>query len=205
MKPSKPYIIGLTGGIASGKSTLARALRGAGAQVIDADEISRSLTAPGGAALPAIRQAFGDAVFTGDELNRRALGALVFSNKQALDTLNRLTHPLIEQEMLRQMDALGDEPALVLDVPLLFEAGWNKYCDEVWCACVPAWVQVSRIMKRDKLPLSQAWQRVRSQMPGYRRRRLSDHVVYTSGTKEQSAAQVLKLWQNALRRNAHGL
>ena len=200
MKPSRPYTIGLTGGIASGKSTLARVLREAGAPVIDADKISHALTAPGGAALAGIRAAFGDDMFDGDRLNRDKLGALVFADKAALEQLNAITHSLIEQEMLRQVQALGPVPAVVLDVPLLFEAGWHTHCDEVWCACVPVWTQVLRIIRRDQLPLHRAWRRVRSQMPNRKRRKLSDHIIFTGGTKEQSAAQALRLWRKALRR-----
>ncbi|NLG57841.1 MAG: dephospho-CoA kinase, partial [Clostridiales bacterium] len=99
---NKPYLIGLTGGIACGKSNLTSALLSVGAVVIDADEISRALTAPGGQALPAIRAAFGDEVFEGEALNRQKLAGLVFFDAQALKKLNAITHPLIFAEMDRQ-------------------------------------------------------------------------------------------------------
>ena len=201
MTQNKPYIIGLTGGIASGKSTLSRALLDMGAHVIDADKISHELTIVDGAALPAIRAAFGDQVFTDEALNRRALGDLVFGDAGQLDRLNGIMRPLIQAEMLRQIDDLSDQPALILDVPLLYEAGWDTLCDEVWCAFVPRWQQLRRLMRRDGLSLRQALQRVNSQMPGREKARRADHVINTSGTKAQSAAIARKLWTNALRRN----
>ena len=93
------YVIGLTGGISTGKSNLSSVLKTAGATIIDADEISRSLTAPGGEALPLIRKAFGDRVFEGDILNRRALGELVFGNEENRKILNDIVHPLVFQKM----------------------------------------------------------------------------------------------------------
>ena len=204
MKPSKPYVVGLTGGIASGKSTLARALSEAGAPLIDADQVARGQTAQGGAALPAIRAAFGERVFDGEALNRRALAAHVFANKDALATLNSITHPLILQEIDRRIAALQDAPAVVLDVPLLYEVGWDSRCDEVWCAWVPVWRQMIRLMRRDGLSPLHAWRRIKSQMPGRERRNRADHVVDTSGTKQQSARRVLALWNNVLKKVNHG-
>ena len=97
------YVIGLTGGIACGKSHLTKTLRDAGARIVDADEISRSLTAAGGKALPAIRAAFGEAVFRGETLDRRALGAKVFADETARGRLNAILHPMIFEEMRRQI------------------------------------------------------------------------------------------------------
>ena len=111
------YVIGLTGGIACGKSNLSSALRAAGAQVIDADALSRATTAPGGPALPAIRSAFGDAVFDGNALNRRALGQLVFADASARAALNGIIHPLVLAQMRREIDSR--EGIVFLDVTLL--------------------------------------------------------------------------------------
>ena len=198
MKPNKPYLVGLTGGIASGKSTLSRVLREGGAPVIDADKISQGLTMVDGLALPALREAFGEAIFDEEALDRRALGELVFSDPGQLERLNAIMHPLIRQEMERQLESLEDEPAVVLDVPLLYETGWAQDCDEVWCAYVPTLLQLRRLRKRDGLSLKQAWQRVKSQMRGRERSRLADHVINTSGTKEQSAQRVMQLWRAVL-------
>lgn len=200
MTPNKPHIIGLTGGIASGKSNLSRALREAGAIVIDADQISRDLTAPGGPALAPLRQAFGDGVFEGEALNRQALAALVFADSQALSRLNALMHPMVLDEIRRQIAQHQDELALVIDVPLLYEVGWDKHCDEVWCAWAPILTRMRRLMRRDGLSLKQARAREKSQMPSAQKARRADHVIKTTGTREHSAQQALALWRDALRR-----
>ena len=187
------YVIGLTGGIACGKSNLSSALRTAGACVIDADQISRALTAPGGEALPAIRAAFGSGVFAGDSLNRRALGALVFEDEKARERLNAITHPLVFKEMRRQLD--GCAGAAVLDVPLLFECGIDAWCDEIWCAYLPQREQVKRLMARDGLTRGEALGRIRAQMPAREKARRSDRVIRTDGSREESARIVLSLWR----------
>ena len=192
------YVIGLTGGIACGKTNLTRALQRAGAPVIDADEISRGLTAPGGPALPAIRETWGDRVFDGEELNRRALSDIVFKQPEERDKLNRLLHPLIFAEMRRQMDA--QEGPVALDVPLLFETGLDAWCDEIWCAYVPQKEQVRRLVKREGVSQREALRRVRAQMSTREKAKKSHHVIRTDGTKEQSAQIVLSLWQEAQRR-----
>lgn len=189
------YVIGLTGGIACGKTNLTNALRAAGAQVVDADEISRALTAPGGAALPAVRAAFGDGVFDGETLNRRALGKEVFGNEEKRALLNGILHPLIFAEMKRQM-AEGAGPA-VLDVPLLFEVGLDAWCDEIWCAYATQETQIKRLKKRDGLTRKEALARIRSQMPAREKARRAAHVIRTDGTKQDSAAAVLALWKQS--------
>ena len=187
------YVVGLTGGIACGKSNLSSALRAEGARVIDADEISRSLTASGGDALPAIRAAFGDGVFEGDSLNRQALGSLVFQDEAARKTLNGILHPLVLKEMRRQMDEAAGP--VVLDVPLLFECGIDTWCDEVWCAYLPQREQVKRLMARDGLTRREALGRIHAQMPAREKLRRSDRVIRTDGSREESAQIVLSLWR----------
>ena len=136
MKPNKPYVIGLTGGIACGKSHVARELRSLGVPVLDADAISRGVTAPGGAALPAIRAAFGDEVFQGESLDRRALGALVFGDAQKRRQLEEIIHPLVIAQMQRETEE-ANAAVVGWDVPLLYETGMDARCDEVWCVYVP--------------------------------------------------------------------
>ena len=116
--------IGLTGGIACGKSTVCSYLRQLGYFIADADAISHSLTAPGGAALPMIREAFGNDVFDGDALDRKALGALVFSCGEAREQLNGILHPLIISRIASELDAHDAPDTLVFgDIPLLYECG----------------------------------------------------------------------------------
>ena len=187
------YVIGLTGGIACGKTNLSDALRKEGVPVIDADEISRSLTAPGGEALPMIREAFGEKVFDGELLNRKALGALVFSDPKALKTLNDITHPLIFEKMKREMEK--HPGAVVLDVPLLFETGMDQWCDEIWCAYIPQKEQIKRLMERDHLSRADALKRIHAQMPTLQKARKSHHVIKTTRSREESAGIVLSLWR----------
>ena len=159
---------------------------------------SGTLTAKGGAALPAIRERFGDRVFDGDELNRRALSDIVFSDPKERDALNGILHPMVLDEIHRQMDAI-DGP-VVMDVPLLYEVGMDAWCQEIWCAYVPQKEQVRRVRKRGAITYKEALRRIHSQMPVMEKRRRADHVIRTEGTKDESAAIALGLWRNAVDR-----
>ena len=195
MLANKPYVIGLTGGIGCGKSEAAQYLKTLGAAHVDADEISRALTQPGGAALPEIRRVFGEAAFNEDgSLDRANLGKLVFGNEPARRALEGIIHPLVQREMLARMDAAGQEGAavVILDVPLLFETGMERYCDEVWCAYVPKAIQLARLMKRSGLTRKEAAARIAAQLPNAERRRRADRVISTAGTKEESAAEIIR-------------
>lgn len=198
------YILGLTGGIATGKSHLSGVLGSLGARVVDADRISRELTAPGGAALPLIRDSFGDGYVRDGVLDRKALGRLVFGDADALTRLNGITHPLIFEEMHRQIgDAeLEGIPVVILDVPLLYETGLDVLCDEVWCAWVPRAVQLSRLMVRDGLTRVEAGDRIRSQMSAWEKRRRADRFIDTRGTMEESAGKVIKMYGELMERLA---
>ena len=192
------YVIGLTGGIACGKSNISRALRAEGAFIADADEISHELTASGGKALPLIREAFGDSVFRGEELDRRALADTVFSDSEKRNKLNAILHPMIFSELRERLEL--HDGVSVLEAPLLYECGLENECDEVWCAYIPQEEQVKRVMKRDSVSHAQALARIRSQMPALEKARRADRVIRTSGTKEESARQVLGLWRETLKR-----
>lgn len=185
-------VIGLTGGIACGKSNLSRALRGAGAYVVDADEISHELTAASGPALPRIREAFGDRVFLGEELNRAALSEIVFSDPSALKKLNEILHPMIGEEICRRLNAC--DGIAVLEAPLLFDCGLEKLCREVWCAYIPQKEQLRRLRNRNGLTFRQAMERIQSQMSAREIARRSDRVIRTDGTPEESAGKVLRLY-----------
>lgn len=192
------YVIGLTGGIACGKTNLTDALRSIGAPVVDADEVSRAVTAKGGAALPAIREAFGDKVFCGDELNRAALSAIVFTDDEKRALLNAVTHPVILAECKRLLSQIPG-PA-VYSVPLLFECGLEKNCDEVWCAYIPQKEQIKRLRARDGITYKRALEKIRSQMPTLQKARLSHRIIRTDGSKEESAALVIALWHETMQR-----
>ena len=140
-------IIGLTGGIACGKSTISLTLKSLGATIIDGDQLSRALTQPGGLALPAIRAEFGSEVFHADgTLDRRALGSLIFASDERRHALDDLMQPLlremIEREILRAKE--GGAKICVLDMPLLYEAELDGLCNTVWCASLPRETQLAR-------------------------------------------------------------
>lgn len=194
------YVIALTGGIASGKTTLLNALQKHGAPVIDADQISRSLTAKGGEALPLIREAFGDDVFHKDgTLDRKALGDLVFSSEPERRCLEAIIHPMVAQRISRELAGLSaGHKAAVVDIPLLYESGMESMADEVWCVYVPKREQIRRLRLRDGLTEKQALMRIASQMDPREKCRRADHVIKTTGTPAESAAQAIRLWQEVI-------
>ena len=196
------YILGLTGGISTGKSHLSDTLRGKGVPVVDADRISHAVTAPGGAAIPRILEAFSADYVRDGELDRKALGSLVFSDPEALAKLNALTHPLIFDEMQAQIAEAekSGAPVVVLDVPLLFETGFDRLCDEVWCAWIPKKLQLERLMARNVLTRAEAESRIGSQMSAWEKRRRSDRYIDTRGTKDESAAKVSAMYEELLER-----
>ena len=195
--------IGLTGSIACGKSTVSDYLRSLGYPVVDADAISRALTAPGGAALPAVRETFGDAFFFPDgTLNRRALGRHVFEQPDALARLNALLHPMILREIAAQLTALERAHGVVFgDVPLLYECGMQAQFDRIWVVSASRETQLARLLARDGLPGSEAAARIDAQMPLEEKRRLADAVISTEGPVEQTQAQVRRLL-DAIRRQS---
>lgn len=190
------YVIGLTGGIACGKSNLSRALRDAGARVVDADEVSHRLTEKNGEALPKLRDAFGDGIFSGDELDRKKLGSLVFSDPEQLRRLNGILHPMIFEVIDRELKEA--DGICILEAPLLFECELEKKCHEVWCAYVPQKEQMRRLRKRNGLTCREALDRIRSQMSAFEKAKKSDRVIRTDGTKEQSAEKVLRLYREKM-------
>ncbi|MBR5287615.1 MAG: dephospho-CoA kinase [Clostridia bacterium] len=193
--------IGLTGSIACGKSTVSSFLRKLGYTVIDADAISHALTAPGGDALPAIREAFGDSVFASECLDRRALGRIVFSSSTQRDRLNALLHPMILGSIYAALEE-GDAPdALVFaDVPLLYECGMEDRFDRIWVVAAEQETQLDRLMVRDSLTREEALARIRSQMPLEEKCRRANAVIHTDGPVEQTQKQVRSLLAVALKR-----
>jgi len=188
--------VGLTGGIACGKSTVSGMLEARGAAIVDADRIARDVVLPGQPALQDIREAFGDDVLLADgTLNRKALGAVVFGDEAARRKLEAILHPRIRAEMARQMADWNErEPGrlVVVDIPLLYESGLDKRFDfeEIIVVYVPREVQLERLMKRDGLSSEAAEQRLDAQMPIERKKELADVVIDNSGSLEQTEAQV---------------
>jgi len=199
---NKPFIIGLTGGIGCGKSEAASLLKTLGAVHVDADAISRALTAENGEALPAIRAQFGDGVFNDDgTLNRGALGGIVFESEPHRRALEGIIHPLVQKRVWAQIEAAGaaGEKVAVLDVPLLFETGMDVLCDETWVVVAGAETQLSRVMSRG-LTLEQARARIDSQMPSEERVARATKVINTDRAIERTQAELTNLYQQLLKR-----
>lgn len=200
---TKPYIIGLTGGIACGKSTVADYLEKQGLFVIDADAISHEVTAPGGEALAPIAEAFGSGVFTAEgQLNRRALGELVFSDVGLRRTLEGIIHPLVQRktvQTIREAEKQG-ERVVVLNVPLLFETGMDALCDECWVVSLDRETQVKRLMARDALTASEADKRIESQMSQDDKLRRANVIIKTGRPIELTHAELNGLLRDLRRR-----
>lgn len=202
MRDGVSFRMGLTGGIGSGKSTVAAMLARRGAVLIDGDAISRSLTAPGGAAMPAIAQVFGTA-FVGKDgaLERQAMRELAFRDPQARGRLEAILHPLIAQETDRQarVGMQAGAACIVFDLPLLVEAGhrWRARVDAVLVVDCSAPTQIERVIARS------AWERqtvervMDQQAPRAKRLAAADATVFNEGLSlEQLEAQVGQLWQH---------
>ena len=195
--------IAITGSIACGKSTVLHLLRGRGYPVIDADEVSRALTAPGGEALPAIRAAFGVDVFSGEELNRKALAAIVFSNPAERERLESILHPMIREKIrdfLAEFD--GDRPVFA-EVPLLYECGWENDYDAVWVTSAPEEVRIERLSTRDGLSREDALKRIRAQMPLEEKERRADAVISTGCPLSETENQLDEMLSSLSERNKH--
>ncbi|MGE0042475.1 MAG: dephospho-CoA kinase [Vicinamibacterales bacterium] len=184
--------IALTGGIATGKSYVARRLAGAGVPVVDADVLAREAVAPGTAGLEAIRARFGDRVIGPDGgLDRQALAAIVFADAGARRDLEAIVHPVVRAAIDRFFEALPpDTPVAVADIPLLFETGREAEFDAVVVAACPARMQRERVMQRDGATWDEASRRIAAQMPIDEKMRRADHVIRTDGSYADTDRQV---------------
>ncbi|EJO22706.1 MULTISPECIES: dephospho-CoA kinase [unclassified Selenomonas] len=195
-------IIGLTGGIACGKSTVSRALRAHGAAIIDADALAHELSQPGQAIFNAYVERFGRGIVTaGGTLDRAAIAARVFADPTVRTEVDAITHPLIRaaaEERLRAARA-AEKRAAVLDVPLLFEAGWDALADEVWVVALPAEEQLARLLARDKsMSEGEARARISAQMPLTEKCARADIVIDNSGTVEETRECIEQLWRERI-------
>src|SRR5690625_2548609 len=191
--------IGLTGGIATGKSTVSSMIANFDIPIIDADKIAREVVEPGRTAYMEIIQKFGSEILKKDEtLNRKRLGEIIFSNKEKRDQLNNIVHPAVRKEMLQQRDYfvnLGVN-SVVLDIPLLFESNLMNYVEKTIVVYIPEKLQLKRLMKRDYLTKNEALKRIRSQMPTSDKIKLADVVIDNSQTKEKTLQQLVNILNN---------
>lgn len=193
------YLIGLTGGIASGKSTIARRLAERGAVHIDADQLAREAVEPGSAALAAIVDRFGDGILNPDgSLDRAALGGIVFSDPTALEALNGIVHPAVRDLTARRIAAAerADPGAVVVyDVPLLVEAQVPHRFDLVVVAQAGTESRISRLTGTRGMPEDEARRRIASQASDADRLAVADVVIDTDGTIESTIDQADRLWE----------
>jgi dephospho-CoA kinase len=194
------HVLGLTGGIASGKSTISGMLRSLGALVIDADAIAREVVMPGTAGFSAVVNAFGPTVVDcAGSLDRHLLADIIFSDSAAKHRLEKIVHPLVHEaivQRLQEAKAASNVPLVVLDIPLLFESGIAlPLCDRTAVVWVPEKIQLARLMKRDNLTCDAALARIKSQLPLDQKRKMADICLDNSGSLQDTANQVQKVWR----------
>jgi len=191
--------IGITGGVATGKSTVATLFRKRGATVFSADEAAREVVQPGSSALDAIAKAFGREILLPDgPLDRAALGRRVFADPEARATLERITHPLILERLRAQIDsaraALGPDATIAVEVPLLYEAGMEDWFDHVIVvACAPA-VQMERLRARSGLSEEEAQRQIAAQLPLDEKVRRAHITIWNDGNEADLANAVESVW-----------
>lgn len=186
-------VIGLTGSIASGKSTVSLMFDEFSIPVIDADKIAREVVRPNEPAYRDIVKYFGRDILREDQtLNRKALGEIVFNDQAKLDTLNRFVHPKIRERMIELRDAYVGmhEKAVVLDIPLLFENNLSTLVDKTIVVTVDEETQIKRLMEREEFTRSEALNRIQVQMPLKEKEALADHVINNNGDKYDSYLQL---------------
>ena len=188
-------IIGITGGIASGKSTVTEFLRQKGFQVVDADAVVHQLQKPGGRLYQVLVEHFGEKILLENaELNRTLLASLIFSNPEEQEWSKRTQGEIIREELAALRNQLAQTEALFfMDIPLLFEQNYASWFDETWLVYVNRYVQLERLMKRDQISKEAAESRLNSQWPLERKISLASHSLDNNGNQEQLIAQVVQL------------
>lgn len=193
------YLIGLTGGIGSGKSFVARELARLGAHVIDADEVARDAVALGSTALLKIVEQFGpEVLLSNGELNRQQLAELVFDDRAALASLNAIVHPAVRKLAATRIAVAAEnaDSVVVYDVPLLIEAGVNHDWDLVVVTLASESTRIARLIDLRGMSREEAQKRISTQASDEQRREIADVIIDTEGTTEQTLRQVESLWRD---------
>lgn len=188
------FILGVTGNIASGKSTVSGMLAGLGATVIDSDLVYRELVSAGQPLLSKLVERFGPQIMGGDgNLDRPALGAIVFRDPGALADLDRITHPAVIDEVDARVSGV-DEGVIVLDAVKLIESGHAEGCDAVWVVVAEPEIQVRRLVKRNQVSPEEARRRVDAQPPLDAKLARADRVIDNTGSRDETWEQVMQAW-----------
>lgn len=193
-------VVGLTGGIASGKSTVSRILADAGARIIDADKIARKVVAPGASAYDAIVRAFGKSILLANgQIDRKRLGRIIFNDPHQKAILDAIVHPKVFGRLKEQVaEYAGQSPdhVIIVDIPLLFETGAYEDMTEIIVVYVPESIQLKRLMKRDGIDQNEAMARIRSQMPIDMKRQKATFIIDNSGKTEATRRQTLDIYNH---------
>ena len=190
-------LVGLTGGVGSGKSTVAEMMRELGAQVVDADEATHAVYEPGSPGFDAVVREFGGEYVEGGHIDRSRLGELVFHDADARRRLNSIVHPLVRDWMAQRTAEAAERGAevVVQDVPLLFENGLERLFSTVVLVYAPEEVQVERLVSARGFTPERAHAMIAAQMPIESKRGLAHHVINNSGAREETQAQVRAIWK----------
>ncbi len=195
-------VIGITGGIASGKSTISLLLKKLGASIIDVDLIGREVVQKGEKAYNEIVKYFGeDILLLNGEINRKKLGDMVFSDKEKLHVLNGITHPEIIRRVVDKIKELKENGAhvIVIDAAILFEMGLDKYCDSIWLIHIDKETQLNRLMERDRFVYLDAMNRIKSQYENEDKFGLADVIINNNKPLEVIEKEIKELWNNTIR------
>ena len=195
-------IIGITGGIASGKSTVTEFLRQQGYQVIDADQVVHELQEPGGRLYQALLSAFGSAILQEDgRLDRPKLGAMIFGNPELLAQSSQIQNQIIREELAGRRDLLAEmEDIFFMDLPLLFELQYEDWFDQIWLVDVTKETQLSRLMNRNALSQEEAEKRIVAQLSLREKRKRADVLIDNNGSLEETRQQIRDALQKLERR-----
>ncbi len=195
-------VIGLTGGIGSGKTSVAKKLRTLGARVFDADEAAKNAVLPGNECYQQVVNCFGTKIVKADgKINREALAEIVFEDKKSLKILEEIIHGYVWQQadkFLHECQA-AKEKAAILDVPLLIECGWHKKVDEVWLVALPVEKQIARTMERSNMTAEAVKARIAAQLPLDEKKKKATLIIDNSGTWEETEKQVIAAWEQAVK------
>lgn len=192
-----PKIAGLTGGIATGKTTVANLFGEKGVYVIDADLIAKEVVKKGMPAWKMIKEEFGSTILGEDgEIDRGKLGRIVFSSNEKIKILNSIVHPFVKERMMEEIQkALAIDRDVLLDIPLLFETGVHQYLRPVILVYAPKEVQIERLMKRDKLDREECERRIMAQMSIEEKKLLADYIIDNSGELSYTIKQSGKVYE----------
>ena len=190
------YVLALTGGIATGKSTADQFFKKQNIPIVDCDKIAHDLMKPKNASWQVIKDNFGGEYLNDDQtINRKKLGQLVFSDKSALNKLNQLTHPLIFDKTIQKIESYQNEDMVILDAPVYFESGWDKknIADGILVITLPETVQIDRLKHRNNLTDEEARMRIKSQIPLDKKIQLADFVIENTGTIKELESKLEQL------------